>query len=1322
MSDFAKLVMGADTRGLKDALKDLTNLEKGAEKTESVTNKLNKGLMALGVAAAGTAVSMAVGVKSAINTADGYAKLSQRLGIAVKDLGALAHAADLSGVSLDSVAMGVQFLSRNMVNQPKAFAALGIAVTDATGNLRDSQQVLNDLADKFTNMPDGAQKTAIAMELVGRGGAALIPLLNGGSKAMDEMREEAEALGLVISEKTAKQAEQFNDNLSRVTSGLTGVFNIISAQVLPVLVDLTNDLVALTKDGVKFFRENLATMTTVLEHGLIIATSFATFMAGRYAISLAAAGVAAIAPTIQMLALAASISASSLAASLASVALKGLSRALLTTGIGVLIVGAGELAALLIDLRTKTGSWGEAFALVGGVVKGFFVDAVEWAKTFGLGIGSAFSGLWAAIKAGATGGDISEAFLAEFKNIEFGATNTMAAIERMNAALNSQSPGASSDNPGIPPQKPVVPGTPQPPSQEVLDKYNELTLSLTQQAEALGMTARNAAIYNAQMQLGEGATGAMVARVGELAGALFDKNASVEATKATEDSYKTTLDAVNDSIGAQLDALIKTDEQIAIDNALKKISGNLTDKELENLTERIKLDLTLTKATEKHNKMEKSALELKRDLMTNQELLNEKMVEYGELLAGGFIDQQEFDEAIERTKKSLNIDTRSIGEQMWDGLKSTFFDPFEAGADKMADKFAQQVDRMSSAAERMNNGKSTVDKLQGGLDVLSNIPGRIGAVSGAISKAISIVKSVVGLVKSIGSLLFGGSWQTTGGGMELSLGEAGINGRMFETQHKKGGLFSSSKDRTLYSAMKSEQLDQYNVAYKGILDNAAAAFGLFGIEASRDIMESVRVATLTVKTSGEGALSESAAKAAVEDWFKQLDKAIVSAVGGEAVQALLDLATPGEAATETLARLGNQLHVVNGSLDLLSQSIYNIGINGAVMANSLVEASGGMEQFQAGINSFFENFFTDQEQFDKLTERLTGTFAELNMTLPTTREAVRDIVDGLDLTTEAGQKAFAAIIGSSDAMNTYFAKLETDAQQLLTSTTTTAQRATEASLSALNQSIEKEKVIKREAYNESVALIQSEGRIRIQAANLALNAARQNMSELQSEVNSVMNAFNSAQSQFDPAGSRRGAVALLQAAMQSGDFTGAGAAAQQAAQLNVSDFTSMAAFRREQARTLNLLGEVSARGQTQINYAALTVRTLEREIEAITGSTAELINIETFLFDQEIEVLTNQLTNSENQLNVLRGIDEGIYSVEVALQNFYEAIRMERLSNRPPGITTGNTHSLIESQNVPVVAALNRIAAYGQATATATVKSFNLADREWREAQAEEVV
>ncbi|MGH8063414.1 MAG: hypothetical protein ACREO7_15530 [Pseudoxanthomonas sp.] len=109
---------------------------------------------------------------------------------------------------------------------------LGISAGSAETGIRDANAMLRDLADIFEVMPDGANKTALAVKLFGKSGADLIPLLNGGSKSLDEFAQKSDLVGYTLTEKTGKGAEAVNDLMSEFRLMMDG----IARQALPGLL------------------------------------------------------------------------------------------------------------------------------------------------------------------------------------------------------------------------------------------------------------------------------------------------------------------------------------------------------------------------------------------------------------------------------------------------------------------------------------------------------------------------------------------------------------------------------------------------------------------------------------------------------------------------------------------------------------------------------------------------------------------------------------------------------------------------------------------------------------------------------------------------------------------------------------------------------------------------------------------------------------------------------------------------------------------------------------------------------------------------------
>lgn len=204
--------------------------------------------LAVGAAAIGAAAAMGAVVKSAINTADEISKMSQRVGVSVENLSRLAYAGSLADVSLDTLGTSFSKLAKNMTDiamgkgagAKAALDLLGVSAFNLDGSLRAPDAVLASIADRFAAMPDGAAKTALAIQLFGRAGAEMIPMLNGGSAGLASMAAEADRLGVTLDTKSARAAEQFNDQITRFQAIFQGIANKIMVALLPALNDLAS--------------------------------------------------------------------------------------------------------------------------------------------------------------------------------------------------------------------------------------------------------------------------------------------------------------------------------------------------------------------------------------------------------------------------------------------------------------------------------------------------------------------------------------------------------------------------------------------------------------------------------------------------------------------------------------------------------------------------------------------------------------------------------------------------------------------------------------------------------------------------------------------------------------------------------------------------------------------------------------------------------------------------------------------------------------------------------------------------------------------------
>lgn len=236
-SGVAKGVAVANT-ALGNLKTQLTSLDAAAAKAFSFS-----GLTAITVSATAAAAALVGAVKSAADYGDQLDNMSQRTGVAVEELAKLQYAAKLSDTSSEALGKGIGNLSKLMVaaaggaeESSKLFEKFGINLRNADGTIRGTSDVLYDLADVFATMPEGPQKTALAMEFFGKKlGQELIPLLNQGSEGLKAMADEAERLGLVLNAEQAKAAADFNDNLDRLGQLSKSVAVSIGNALIPAL-------------------------------------------------------------------------------------------------------------------------------------------------------------------------------------------------------------------------------------------------------------------------------------------------------------------------------------------------------------------------------------------------------------------------------------------------------------------------------------------------------------------------------------------------------------------------------------------------------------------------------------------------------------------------------------------------------------------------------------------------------------------------------------------------------------------------------------------------------------------------------------------------------------------------------------------------------------------------------------------------------------------------------------------------------------------------------------------------------------------------------
>jgi len=269
-----------------DTAKFSGDVGKAAQQMARLTAEAGKIGAAIGASIAVGAKVIGSIVKQSIDAADRFGELAEMVGITTEEMSRLGYVAKLSATDQETLATSLGKLSRLAADAASGgktagdvFQALGVSVKGTDGTLKGSTELLREIAERLASYKDGAEKSALAQEVFGKQGAALIPLLNRGASGIAALEAEADLLGITLSTSASNAAGEFNDNLDRLNAAQEGIGRRIAEQLLPTLQRLTTGLFDSAKNADLFGRAATIAATGVkllVSAGAIIVGVFNT--------------------------------------------------------------------------------------------------------------------------------------------------------------------------------------------------------------------------------------------------------------------------------------------------------------------------------------------------------------------------------------------------------------------------------------------------------------------------------------------------------------------------------------------------------------------------------------------------------------------------------------------------------------------------------------------------------------------------------------------------------------------------------------------------------------------------------------------------------------------------------------------------------------------------------------------------------------------------------------------------------------------------------------------------------------------------------------
>lgn len=262
MSNLGSLVVSLEANIVQfqsDLGKAAAVAEQRAKEMDKAFALVKSSLSALGVGFAfgATFDTIKSKIEGVIESTAGLQQLSERTGATVESLSGLVGIAKLSGTGTDQLAVGLQKLSKSMVDAEnggqktgESFKAIGISVADLQGKKPD--QVFQMVAKSLADYKDGAEKLVVTQNLLGKSGSDLLPMLTDLASAGD-MQVKATAA-------QAEQADNLEKNQIRLQASTNAIYKKIGMELIPVFDAFTKALLDAqnANDGVRGAVDGLA--------------------------------------------------------------------------------------------------------------------------------------------------------------------------------------------------------------------------------------------------------------------------------------------------------------------------------------------------------------------------------------------------------------------------------------------------------------------------------------------------------------------------------------------------------------------------------------------------------------------------------------------------------------------------------------------------------------------------------------------------------------------------------------------------------------------------------------------------------------------------------------------------------------------------------------------------------------------------------------------------------------------------------------------------------------------------------------------------------
>ena len=208
---------------------------------------------AISAVSGGLATALVGNAINSASMADDLNTLSSQTGFTVEELQKMKYASDIVDVSMDQMTGSIQKMTKQMSSGNKAFETLGVSLTDSNGNMRDAKDVWYDSLDALSKVENETERDALSMELFGKSAMDMAGIIDDGGASLKALGDEAEGLGLIMSQDMVDDANLLQDSIDRMKGRTEQAFLTMGASLASSLVPAFEKVLDVVTKVVQWF-------------------------------------------------------------------------------------------------------------------------------------------------------------------------------------------------------------------------------------------------------------------------------------------------------------------------------------------------------------------------------------------------------------------------------------------------------------------------------------------------------------------------------------------------------------------------------------------------------------------------------------------------------------------------------------------------------------------------------------------------------------------------------------------------------------------------------------------------------------------------------------------------------------------------------------------------------------------------------------------------------------------------------------------------------------------------------------------------------------